>query len=152
MIIELIIGQLLLACFNIGNVHYDAYRILKHKNIAHGVNFIAYLLFTIGLCFGCNIPFKLYWLLDFIPIVHGAGILFLLTAFFNRQFTFDIPLNLRRGLEWYYQTKATGKKASILDRIERFIFGQGEEVGKFIFCFYIGAYAAAIISFSIVYG
>lgn len=45
-----------------------------------------------------------------------------LSAFFNRQITFDIPLNLRRGLKWYYVSLDKPPKAW-LDRQEIKIFG-----------------------------
>lgn len=151
MIIELILGQLFLASFNLSNVVYDAYRIMQNKKIAHAVNFIAYLAVSIIICLILRIEFKIYFLWK-IPIIHGAGLVFLISSFFNRQLTFDIPLNIRRGLKWYYQTKATGSKASLLDRLERRIFGSGEEVGKVISAFYLGAYVATVTSFIIVYG
>lgn len=127
MIIEFLIGQLFLALFNITNSHIDAHRILDNKTIAHGVNFAAYALAVAIICFLLSIPFG--W-----PIV-----LFALSAFFNRQFSFDIPLNLRRGLAWDYQSTANPPKA-ILDRIERFIFGDGANVGRFIFKVYLTCY------------
>lgn len=131
MIIEFaIIGQLLLALFNIGNAYIDAYRIMKDKSIAHAINFVAYLVFAIILCFVLGL--RLY------PII-----LFMLSAFFNRQFSFDIPLNLRRGLAWNYQSVANPPKA-LLDRIERLIFGTGPNVGDKIFNVYLACYVAII--------
>lgn len=131
MIIELLIGQLFLALFNIANAHIDAYRILNNKTIAHAVNFGAYMLATALICFLLSIQL---WL----PVI-----LFGLSAFFNRQFTFDIPLNLRRGLVWYYQSIANPPKA-ILDRIERAIFGTAAMVGKRIFNVYFACYCVII--------
>lgn len=130
MIIVFLIGQLLLAIFNVANSRIDAYRIMKDKDIAHALNFTAYLVFTIVLCiiFG----FRLY------PII-----LFMLSAFFNRQFSFDIPLNLRRGLAWNYQSTANPPKA-ILDRIERAIFGTAPNVGDKIFNAYLACYVVII--------
>ena len=152
MLIELIIGQLFLASFNLSNVVYDAYRIMQNKTIAHAINFIAYLIVSIAICLLLRIKFHIYFLWDTIPIIHGPGLVFLVSALFNRQLSFDIPLNIRRGLKWYYQTKATGPKASLLDRLERRIFGSSEEVGKIIAAFYLGAYTATITSFIIAYG
>lgn len=151
MLIELFIGQMLLICFNIGNAHHDAYRIMKNKTIAHALNFAAYLVFSVLVCILFKIHFRFDLVFGFIPIVYGPGLLFLISAFLNRQLSFDVALNLRRGLDWYYQTKATGPKASVLDRIERLFFGQGESVGKLIFSFYAGSYIGVIISFIIAY-
>src|SRR5687768_12836091 len=102
MIIELLIGQLFLALFNVANAHIDAYRIIDNKTIAHAVNFGAYLLFTGMLCHLLSMP--AYFFLGILP--YGATPLFFLSAFFNRQFSFDIPLNLRRDLAWDYQSTA----------------------------------------------
>ena len=138
MIVELLIGQLFLVLFNIGNVFIDAYRILDNKKIAHGVNGTAYVLFIIIICFLLHIPI--------IP-----ALLFGIIGFFNRQLSFDIPLNLRRELEWYYQSAANPPK-SIIDRIERFIFGNGQNVGKLIAKTYLSCYAALLITFIVLYG
>ena len=54
-------------------------------------------------------------------------------AMWNRQITFDIPLNLRRGKSWDYITMAKPPKA-ITDRIEIAIFGYN---GKAITLTYI---------------
>src|SRR5688572_7265826 len=124
MIIELVAGQLFLAIYNLANVAIDAYKIINHKTVAHAVNFILYLSFIFALLFIMRIPISICWLFGMI-------------AFFNRQFTFDIPLNLRRDLPWYYQTKAVGKNASVLDRLERRIFGNADNVGKKIFNAYL---------------
>lgn len=108
--ITYIINQLALAVFNLCNVKIDAYRILKHKGIAHGINFVAYALLCALLC----------WLARWDA---RQVIIFCVSAFCNRQFTFDIPLNKRRGLQWDYVTKADPPKP-ILDRIEIRIFGR----------------------------
>lgn len=139
MLIELLIGQLFLALFNVANSYIDAYRILGNKTIAHGLNFGVYLLATVVICFLLSIPFYIIW--GWLPC--GPGMLFMLSAFFNRQFSFDIPLNLRRGLAWDYQSKAEPPK-SITDRIERAIFGIGESVGLKIFKVYAGCYCLII--------
>lgn len=121
----------MLAGWNVINVQIDAYRILKDKTIAHSVNFIAYGAFVGVLAWIGEYDFK-------------SIIILCLAAFFNRQFSFDIPLNLRRGLDWYYQTKATGSKASILDRAERFIFGDHDLVGVKIAIVYFVLYGNVI--------
>lgn len=130
MIIEFLMGQLFLSIFNITNAYIDAYRILKDKNIAHAINFTAYFVFAIIV--SIVLGFRLY------PIV-----IFLCSAFFNRQFSFDIPLNLRRGLAWNYQSTANPPKA-LLDRIERSIFGSGPKVGDKIFNAYLISYCVIL--------
>lgn len=110
------INQLALVFFNLLNSHVDAYRILKNKSIAHGVNFSLYAVF-VGL---------IVWLFD----MHGwDGFLFMCSAFFNRQLSFDITLNLRRGLSWDHQSAADPPKA-IMDRIENAVFSgsSGSEI------------------------
>lgn len=139
MLIEFLVGQLFLALFNVGNAFFDAYRILANKHIAHALNFIAYLLVAIVICLLLGIHFHFAW--GWLP--YGQGILFLASAFFNRQFTFDIPLNLRRGLAWNYQSTADVPK-SITDRIERAIFGTGQNVGTRIAKVYAACYVVTI--------
>lgn len=115
-----ILNQFALAFWNFINSRIDAYRILKNKTIAHGINFGAYAAFAA----------LVVWISDMnLPNI----VLFGVSAFFNRQLSFDIPLNLRRKLDWYYQSTARHPKA-ILDRIENAIFGMG--VGKEIVLFY----------------
>jgi hypothetical protein len=104
-----LIAHLCLVVFNLTNVWIDAYRITKNKTIAHGINFGAYAVFAGLLCWWSG------WDI-------GVITLFCVSAFANRQFSFDIPLNLRRGLKWDYVTKANPPK-SILDRIEIRLFG-----------------------------
>lgn len=107
--ITYLINQAALAVFNLVNSRIDAYRIMRHKRIAHGINFGVYTLFVGLLC----------WLSHW-----NVGVItpFCVSAFCNRQFTFDIPLNLRRGLKWDYVSLAKPPK-SILDRIEIRLFG-----------------------------
>jgi hypothetical protein len=107
--ISYLLNQLALAGFNFINSRIDAYRILHNKKIAHGINFGAYALFVGLLCW-----LGRYELWDIL--------LFAISAYCNRQFTFDIPLNLRRGLEWDYVSKANPPK-SITDIIEIWLFG-----------------------------
>lgn len=120
--------QLALAVFNLTNVKIDAYRILKHKTIAHGINFGAYAIFCALLC----------WLARWDA---WQVILFCVSAFANRQFTFDIPLNIRRGLKWDYISLAKPPKA-ILDRIEIRIFGYN---GRAPLVVYGAAWTACLI-------
>jgi len=105
-----LLNQLVLAFWNYLNSIFDAYRIMKNKTIAHGVNFGVYGLVVALLC----ILFRYdIWNI----IVFG------ISAFTNRQFTFDIPLNLRRDLAWDYVTKAD-PPAAWLDRQEIKLFGR----------------------------
>lgn len=103
------INQLMLVGFNFINSRVDAYRILKNKPIAHGINFSSYIVFCALLCWLAQ------W--DIWQII-----LFCVSAFCNRQFSFDILLNLRRRLKWDYVSLAKPPKA-LLDRIEIRIFG-----------------------------
>lgn len=116
--ITYLINQLTLAGFNLINSRVDAYRILRHKAIAHGINFIAYGAFTLVLYYFTNKPVLTWSAFPYVDLI-----VFCCSAFTNRQFTFDIPLNLRRGLQWDYVTKADPPK-SVLDRIEIRIFGR----------------------------
>lgn len=104
-----IFNQLALAFFNLINSRVDAYRILKNKTIAHGVNFGAYAVFSAFIVWLGRYDLKVI-------------ILFCVSAFFNRQLSFDIPLNLRRGLPYYHQSTANPPKA-LMDKIERKLFG-----------------------------
>ena len=116
----MILSQLWFAIFNIINVYIDAYKITKlNKKIRHGINFSAYFLFV------CIIA---YFSSD--DTVHRINII--VSALFNRQFTFDIPLNLRRGLAWNYVT-SQDPPGSILDRVEIFLFKRN---GTLPFIFY----------------
>lgn len=107
--ITYLLNQLALAGFNLINSRIDAYRIMRNKRIAHGINFGVYTLFCGVLC----------WLAQWNI---GVITLFCASAFCSRQFTFDIPLNRRRGLPFDYVSKANPPK-SILDRIEIRLFG-----------------------------
>lgn len=101
--------QLALVAFNLINSHMDAYRILANKKIAHGINFGVYALFVALLCWLAR------WNVRVIT-------LFCISAFCNRQFSFDLALNLRRGLKWDYVSLANPPK-SITDRFEIWLFG-----------------------------
>lgn len=124
------LNQLALAIWNVINSRVDAYRILKNKSIAHGVNFGAYVLITGVLIWIGRYDVK-------------NAILFGCSAFLNRQLSFDVPLNLRRGLPWYYQSIANPPKA-LLDRIERKLFGI-EYNGKYIVMYYSVFYVLTIL-------
>ncbi len=117
----ILLSTLILIAFNFVNSRIDAYRILANKKIAHGINFGAYLT-VVALC--C-------WLFH---MSVGQIILFSLSAFFLRQITFDVFLNLRRGLSAFYQSVANPPKA-VMDRIERDLFGFIN--GKQLFIIYL---------------
>lgn len=106
---KVLYASLALSLFNFINSRLDAYRILKNKTIAHGINFGLYFILFLILVFLCNLPLL------------GIGI-FAVSAFTNRQVTFDIPLNLRRGLDWDYVSLDNPPKA-LMDKIEVGIFG-----------------------------
>lgn len=107
--ITYLLNQAALAGFNLINSRVDSYRIMRNKHIAHGINFGAYALFVTALC----------WLGQYDI---WDALLFGISAYTSRQFTFDIPLNLRRGLKWDYVSKANPPK-SITDRFEIWLFG-----------------------------
>lgn len=117
--ITYLLAQLALVVFNVVNSRIDAYRIMKNKTIAHGINFGAYALFTAFLCWvtGWNI-----WVIT----------LFCVSAFCNRQWSFDVPLNIRRRLPWDYVSTAKPPKA-ILDRIEIRVFGYNGRAPLFVY-------------------
>lgn len=116
-----VINQLILAFCNLVNSRIDAYRILRNKTIAHGINFGVYAIIVGALI----IIFKMNW---------PHAIIFCFSAFFQRQLTFDIPLNLIRHKKWYYQSMANPPKA-LWDKIERRLFGMDYD-GKKIVMFY----------------
>lgn len=123
-----ILNQFILAFCNLINSRLDAYRILKHKTIAHWINLTAY-----GVVIGVLIVlFKMNW---------PNAILFCFSAFFNRQLSFDIPLNLRRKLPWFYQSTAN-PPAAWWDRVERALFPHND--GKKIAEFYLIMWCIAI--------
>lgn len=95
--------------FNILNAFFDAHRIKKNKRIYHALNGLMYVIVI-----GATI-----W---FFGIDKWKIIVFCISAFFNRQLFFDIPLNLLRGLKWDYFSTEKPPKA-IMDRIEIRIFG-----------------------------
>lgn len=100
---------ILLIGFNLVNSRVDAYRILRDKSIAHGLNFGVYL----ALAITC------VWLFHMNP---SRSVVYFLSAFFCRQITFDIPLNWRRGLKWDYVSLDRPPRA-LMDRIEIRLFG-----------------------------
>jgi hypothetical protein len=113
------INQIILSLCNLLNVQIDAYEISKNRNVGHTINFIAY-----GIVTGVNIY------LFHLPFWQSVITCF--AAFFNRQITFDIPLNLRRHLSWDYVTKQN-PPGSILDRIEIRLFGYNGKAPTIIY-------------------
>ena len=134
--ITYLINQAALASFNLINSRLDAYRILRHKTIAHGINLTAYLVFALVLYYFTTKP-VLSW--SGFPYVDFT--IYLFAAFTNRQFTFDIPLNLRRGLKWDYISLANPPK-SITDQIEIRLFGYN---GRAPFVLYGVVWVACLI-------
>lgn len=111
-----ILNQLILAAYNRLNVYVDAYKIKlaikenRAKAIKHGINGACYLAFIA--------------LLSYLFHMSVWGIVvFSISGFCNRQFSFGIPLNLRRGLKWDYVTTAK-KPWAITDRIQIWLFGR----------------------------
>lgn len=115
--ITYLINHAALAGFNLINSRIDAYRIIKHKTIAHGINLGAYVVFALMLYFFTAKPVFTWSEFPYVDFI-----VYLFSAFTNRQFTFDIPLNKRRGLQWDYVTKAI-KAGSLTDRFEIWLFG-----------------------------
>ncbi|HUR65478.1 MAG TPA: hypothetical protein VMZ03_03940 [Chitinophagaceae bacterium] len=111
-----LVNHIALALFNLANSRIDAYRILKNKSIAHGINFGCYALFAAGVGY-----FSIRHTTGIWCIIAEIGVLGL-SAFCNRQFSFDIPLNRRRKLPWNYVSPAKPPKA-ILDQFEIRLFG-----------------------------
>lgn len=128
-----IINHIILALFNILNSQWDAYRILKHKSIAHALNFGAY----------ATLVGAIIWLQDY---PWQCEIVFVISAFFQRQLVFDTFLNLRRGKAWDYMSTANPPKA-IMDRIERKIFGYDGKAAFFTYlkCFVLCTFIYYII-------
>jgi hypothetical protein len=115
--ITYLINQACLGGFNLINSRVDAFRILRNKTIAHGINFGAYAVFALVLYYFTVKP--VFTWTDF-PFVDLA--VYLVSAFCNRQGSFDIPLNLRRGLKWDHVSTAK-PPAAWLDRQEIRLFG-----------------------------
>jgi hypothetical protein len=115
--IRLLMNTLCLSGFNLINSRIDAFRILKNKTIAHGINLTSYFVFSILQYIFTEKP-TFSWCK--FPYVHLF--VYLVAAFCNRQITFDIPLNLRRGLKWDHVSQDRPPKA-FWDRFEVRIFG-----------------------------
>lgn len=107
--ITFLFAQVIIASFNLLNAVHDALRIRQNKRIYHGLNFGVYTLLVGLLCW------KSHWNI-------GVITFFSISAFCNRQLSFDIPLNRFRGLKWDYVSLAKPPKA-IMDRIEIRLFG-----------------------------
>jgi hypothetical protein len=136
---SILLAILLQSVFNVANAYFDAYRIMKHKTIAHGINLGAYFIFVCAELFFIHLSDN-YWTMS------GQIILFLFQAFFNRQNTFDIPLNWRRGLKFDYMSLDKPPKAW-WDRQEYKLFGSN---GRAIACTYMILWAI-FISLTIIF-
>jgi hypothetical protein len=132
-VLSFLLNNIALAGFNLVNSRIDAHRILRYKNIYHGINLGAYLTLT-GFLIWCQHPES--------GSEIAEAVNFLFSAFFNRQLSFDIPLNLRRGLKWDYQSTDPKPKA-IMDRAERWLFGNLE--GKYIAAIYAAGFVLCAI-------
>lgn len=106
----LLINQICFAWYNVLNAYGDSVRIKQDKTINHFINGMAYLLYVF-----------------FVILIDGhfnfsTLVLTPLSAFCNRQLSFDIPLNLMRkpALKWDYVSK---EPKSVIDRLEIRIFG-----------------------------
>lgn len=108
-------NQLILLVHNLLNVWLDAYKIKRAlkknipKSIRHGINFAAYAI-TVGVV--------IWWQ----KMGVWEAVTFALSGLFQRQLTFDIPLNWRRGLPYNYVSLDKPPKA-IMDQIEVRLFG-----------------------------
>lgn len=137
--ITYLINQAILVAFNLINVKLDAYKIKRAlkknipKAVRHGINFGAYLV-----CVGLII-----WLRH-LPL--WDAVLLAVSAFFNRQLSFDIPLNLRRGLKWDYVSLDKPPKA-MLDKIEIRIWGYNGKAP--VFCYAVLWAGCAVVKFFI---
>lgn len=114
-----LLAQPALIAFNLVNSRIDAYRIMQNKTIAHCINFGAYALFVGLICWFAHWN---VWVIT----------LFCMSAFTNRQWSFDVPLNLRRHLSWDHVTKAKPPKA-FLDRVEIRLFGYNGRAPLFMY-------------------
>ena len=110
--------HVILISFNIINAFIDAYKIKTlNKVIRHFINFAAYFILVLILCYNLSLL---------------SSFLFILSAFFNRQITFDIVLNFRRGLKWDYVSLDNPPKA-LMDRLELRLFGYNGRLAVFIY-------------------
>lgn len=103
-----LIDQLILIFYNYVNAIRDANKIKNNISINHVSN-------------GLDYAFMIF-IIIFITDIYNYEmfILFPISAFFNRQISFDIPLNLKRKLKWDYVSKVA---SSLIDKIEIRIFG-----------------------------
>ncbi len=123
-----IIAHTLLITFNLLNAKLDARRIMLGRRIYHGVNFGAYALYCGVMCWAAQ------WEI-------GVITLFSVSAFCNRQLSFDIPLNIWRSLKWDYVSLAKPPK-SITDRIEIRLFGYNGRAPVYM---YAGVWVVCLI-------
>lgn len=104
--------------FNLTNSYIDAYKIkVLHKWIRHGINLGAYLTVWAVVAYFFYWPQQEHWVISLLHCFVS-----LVSALACRQITFDIPLNLRRGLKWDYVSLDRPPKAW-WDRLEIRVFG-----------------------------
>lgn len=94
--------EVFLIPFNLLNARRDSQRIKKDLPINHPLNGAAYVLLLSFLCWLLH----LHWY----DVVRGLLL---------RQLTFDIPLNLMRGLSWSYDSE---DPQAVADRLEKGLF------------------------------
>jgi len=124
--------QLFFILFNVANAFLDAYKIRElNKTIRHGINLAAYIAY-VGV---------VIWIFD---LSTWGAVLAALSAFFNRQIFFDIPLNWRRGLKWDYVSLDKPPKA-LMDKIEVSIFGYNGRLPVLIYS--IGLVVTVVIQY-----
>lgn len=98
--------------FNYVNSYLDWYRIsIKNKTIKHWLNLLTY---------AVVVALVNYWLWRHYHMSGWLNALISVSAFFCRQITFDIPLNIRRKLDPFYQSK---EHKAVMDLIEYRLFG-----------------------------
>lgn len=129
------IAHLLFSAWCLFNAFFDAYLIFEDKRIAHGVN--------------GALSVAVAWVISFMTEMNlSETMLFGLACLFNRQISFDIPLNLRRKLGAFYQSVANPPKA-ITDQIERYLFGfiSGKQLAIIYFNLFLVSVTAHLLVF-----
>lgn len=133
---SLLAADITLVGFNVVNSYIDAYKIRRlNKVIRHGINLGSYLILFSVLAY--KFIFLQVWdpqasLLPNLIHLLAHTVPFLISALANRQITFDIPLNLRRGLKWDYVSLDRPPKAW-WDSLEVRVFGYNGRLSTAIY-------------------